>query len=682
MQDSEWNIRKAAWHVMSRIVLFVLYYIALVAVGVGIFALAAWATWALVRLMTETGGNWYILVVIAGIWALAVMFGYYLVRPLFKFTKNEKPGRVEVFRKDCPELFAVIDDIAKTVKAKKPKHVYLTADSNACVFFNTSFWSIFFPVRKNLEIGLGLCNGMSKEELKGVIAHEFGHFAQQSMRIGSTVFVANTVLYNLIFADESYEKRVEAWSHSDNSLWAAFGSITGFLVTTTGKLTRRMYSFVQKANLRLSRQMEYDADKVACGITGSSAFISGLCKIDTIARRQDQFDRSLSGFFGKTKTLPENYFGAYEAFVPVLKGADGINLSFDVPCSTPLENYGVLSRIHIDDVWASHPSTEDRIMNAGKISGNVADAPVAPAWSLIPPGVAERVSKVRLKFAYDALVRQLPPEEKPASPKYVSVAEYEKYASAAEYIPAEVYPFFNRIFSLDIDSIEPEPDAENPLTEDAARTVRELDMAQRDYALLQSIVEGRMPVKEYIYCGRKCNLSNMPFEEQRSLCERLAAEVEELDRKAYAWLLGHSGDVNKTRFDYQVYFYSTRVLNDLKEVRKKQDAIVNTINSGVKEGGKLYYQLAGFIRDMEDDVRSIISSLPAEWLGEIAGKERIDSYLKYAESRHNTADRVMLGRVSELFSLVDDIEQGHNGLSRASLNNIAEVYRKYKAEKI
>ena len=488
MQDSEWNIRKAAWHVMSRIVLFVLYYIALVAVGVGIFALAAWATWALVRLMTDAGGNWYVLVVIAGIWALAVMFGYYLVRPLFKFTKNEKPGRVEVFRKNCPELFAVIDDIAKTVKAKKPKHVFLTADANACVFFNTSFWSIFFPVRKNLEIGLGLCNGMSKEELKGVIAHEFGHFAQQSMRIGSTVFVANTVLYNLIFADESYEKQVEAWSRSDNSLWAAFGSITGFLVTTTGKLTRKMYSFVQKANLRLSRQMEYDADKVACGITGSPAFISGLCKIDTIARRQEQFDRSLSRFFSETKTLPENYFGAYEAFVPVLKGADGINLSFDVPCSTPLENHGVLSRIHVDDVWASHPSIEDRIMNAGKIPGNVADAPAAPAWSLIPPKAVEKVSKARLKLAWHALVQQL--EEKPASPKYVPVAEYEKYASAAEYVPAEIYPFFNHNFRFDINNIEPEPDAENPFTEEAARTVRELDMAQRDYALLQSIVDG------------------------------------------------------------------------------------------------------------------------------------------------------------------------------------------------
>ena len=109
---------------------------------------------------------------------------------------------------------------------------------------------------------------------------------------------------------------------------------------------------------------------------------------------------------------------------------------------------------------------------------------------------------------------------------------------------------------------------------------------------------------------------------------------------------------------------------------------MNMINSGVKEGGKLYYQLAGFIRDMEDDVRSIISSLPAEWLGEIAGKERIDTYLKYAESRHNTADMVVLGRVSELFSLVDDMGQGHYGLRRSSLNNIAEVYRKYKTEKL
>ena len=264
--------------------------------------------------------------------------------------------------------------------------------------------------------------------------------------------------------------------------------------------------------------------------------ISGLCKIDTIARRQEQFDRSLSRFFSETKTLPENYFGAYEAFVPVLKGADGINLSFDVPCSTPLENHGVLSRIHVDDVWASHPSIEDRIMNAGKIPGNVADAPAAPAWSLIPPKAVEKVSKARLKLAWHALVQQL--EEKPASPKYVPVAEYEKYASAAEYVPAEIYPFFNHNFRFDINNIEPEPDAENPFTEEAARTVRELDMAQRDYALLQSIVDGRVPVKEFVYCGRKCNLSNVPFEEQRSLCERLAAEVEVLDRKACAWLTG------------------------------------------------------------------------------------------------------------------------------------------------
>ena len=66
-------------------------------------------------------------------------------------------NRVEVKREECPKLFSMIADVAKSTGNKMPKHVYLTAEVNACVFYNsTSIWAIFFPTRKNLMVGLGL----------------------------------------------------------------------------------------------------------------------------------------------------------------------------------------------------------------------------------------------------------------------------------------------------------------------------------------------------------------------------------------------------------------------------------------------------------------------------------------------------------------------------------------------
>ena len=72
--------------------------------------------------------------------------------------------------------------------------VFLSTEINACVFFNTTFWSMFFPVRKNLVLGAGLFATTSTEEIKGILAHEFGHFSQESMKIGSVVYTANIVL--------------------------------------------------------------------------------------------------------------------------------------------------------------------------------------------------------------------------------------------------------------------------------------------------------------------------------------------------------------------------------------------------------------------------------------------------------------------------------------------------------
>ena len=79
-----------------------------------------------------------------------------------------------------------------------PYRVFVNHEVNACVFFNQSFWSLIIPARKNLLIGLGLVNRLNLTEFKAVLAHEFGHFSQNSMRLGTYVYTANTTIGKLV----------------------------------------------------------------------------------------------------------------------------------------------------------------------------------------------------------------------------------------------------------------------------------------------------------------------------------------------------------------------------------------------------------------------------------------------------------------------------------------------------
>lgn len=180
---------------LVRIAAFVVFYLLMIVLGA--FLLVFF--WTCLRTSFDSASPSFRGIVILGLLALtSVLFGVYLVSALFQYSRNESPERVEVTRAECPRLFALLDGLVHRMGCSFPKHVYLTTDTNACVFYNTGFWNIFLPVRKNLEVGLGLFVGTSVGEVEGVVAHEFGHFAQSSMKVGSFVSVAVTVIRNIV----------------------------------------------------------------------------------------------------------------------------------------------------------------------------------------------------------------------------------------------------------------------------------------------------------------------------------------------------------------------------------------------------------------------------------------------------------------------------------------------------
>jgi Zn-dependent protease with chaperone function len=137
---------------------------------------------------------------------------------------------------------------------------------------------MFLPIKKNLTIGVGLVNTSTKQELKAILSHEFGHFSQRSMKVGSYVYNVNKIIFNLVNDDESYRNSIESWANM-SGYFSIFAAISLFITRKFNGLTK-MYSFVNIRHMALSREMEFHADEVAAHIAGSLALEESLLRIE------------------------------------------------------------------------------------------------------------------------------------------------------------------------------------------------------------------------------------------------------------------------------------------------------------------------------------------------------------------------------------------------------------------
>ena len=82
-----------------------------------------------------------------GLISLGVLVLFFLLKFIFKSHKVDRSHLTEIKITDEPQLFKLIDEIVIKVGTSFPKKVYLSNDVNAAVFYNSSFWSMFFPIK-------------------------------------------------------------------------------------------------------------------------------------------------------------------------------------------------------------------------------------------------------------------------------------------------------------------------------------------------------------------------------------------------------------------------------------------------------------------------------------------------------------------------------------------------------
>lgn len=320
------SYRLRAILVLVSIIFFLALYISLI-VGAGYLIY-----WLAVNPVVTLGG-FYTLLIYVGTIAMAGMLFIFILKSLFKKHTMSSPFNVEITEQEHPELFAFIRTLSKEVKAPFPKKVFVNHEINASVFYNSTILSLFLPVKKNLLIGLGLVNSINLSEFKAVLAHEFGHFSQRSMKLGSYIYIANTIIYSMVFERDGWDRFLDQWKQADIRV-SIFAWLLMPIVWIIRQLMQLIYQVINMVYAALSRQMEFQADRVAVSVTGSEAIINGLYKLNS-ASQAFQFSNQQIGaaidhklytddlFYHQTQAfehLKENYPEFEEALIQHKKG--------------------------------------------------------------------------------------------------------------------------------------------------------------------------------------------------------------------------------------------------------------------------------------------------------------------------------------------------------------------------
>ena len=676
MQDQ--NIKSAVINELLRIGCFLIYYLLLIALGVIIVIGSFWGSYhLLIDVLPEVGSVRVIILIIMsviGMCFLAIMLGIYLIKPLFAFKKNHNETRVEVFEAECPDLFAMIRDVAGKTGCKMPKHVYLSPDVNACVFYDTSFWSIFFPIKKNLEIGLGLFDGTSVEEVKSVIAHEFGHFSQNSMKVGSTVYVTNTVLHDLIYAEDFWDRFVDKWCLSDTGVIRFFGLLTRGLTNIIKRLTFYVYKFVQKGYLKLSRYMEYDADNIACQCVGSDNFVSAMCKIDSLSNKDGLYKHLLSNLIDEKKIVA-NYFIGKRIVANIIPNKDMPVLQYDEQLIKPIRTFEIESRVKVEDVWSSHPSLEDRLANAraqrcpATVSGN----PI-PAWSLIPDVILERVSTNYTSFIRKNVDGEI---------SYISdeqLKEWMQKVVSENFMDDRLRPFFGKnIIQFDVDK-EVEVPTESPLTESNARKIAEFSALLNDWSILNQVNLGQIEAREVLVDGKVYSKNKLPIESFRIELDILHEQVVNIYNEIYAYIGSKCEEEQKAHFrlGFVAVFYARYIRNELlPSLFEHRYNLYNELSRVTRRDEDEYSQLCSYVRDYEAHLKKVISELDLDWMAQtFISEEYINNLKEYTKEEHNSRVSISTDAVNTMFQITDSLDNVANTIEGAARRLICDITKK------
>ncbi|WP_086592637.1 M48 family metallopeptidase [Hymenobacter crusticola] len=328
---------------MTSILLFILLYLALLAA-------ALWLVYFTLTMRLPTYTMWTALFHLGCVVA-AAMVVVFLVKFFFKATHKEQDGQLRLAPEAQPELFAFIQQLCAESGAPMPKNIYIDAQVSASVSYDNTLRSLFLPTQKNLLIGLGLVNGLNLTEFKAVLAHEFGHFAQRTMRLGSYAYTASRIIHDMVYERDAWDETLSKWCQLDIRV-----SIVAWLMTTVVWAIRKVlelaFQGIHLVNASLSREMEFEADRMAVRMAGSDAICQALYQLGPVST-------ALQQAMGQLSTALEHKLATNDLFYHqtlCLRESLAERLTSTLPSSEGPKRLFKPDEVQVVEMYASHPA--------------------------------------------------------------------------------------------------------------------------------------------------------------------------------------------------------------------------------------------------------------------------------------------------------------------------------------
>jgi len=215
---------------------------------------------------SEDLDTWYFFLLIGG--GITLLF---MIKPLFARRPKSAPP-LEITRSQHPRVFAFIDEICAQVRAPRPRHVFVDLQVNASASFSRSFGSL---LRRDLTltIGLPLVAGLCVREFGGVLAHEFGHFAQGAgMRITYLIRSSNAWFARVVYERDRLDEFLRTASKRIDIRIGIVFYFARIMVWLTRKILWVFMWLGNALSCFMLRQMEFDADYYETQVAGSATF--------------------------------------------------------------------------------------------------------------------------------------------------------------------------------------------------------------------------------------------------------------------------------------------------------------------------------------------------------------------------------------------------------------------------
>ena len=480
---------------------------------------------------------------------------------------------IEITKKDEPKLFKFIEEIVSEVKTDFPKKVYLSADVNACVFYDSSFWSMFFPIRKNLQIGIGLVNTISEQEFKAILAHEFGHFSQRSMKVGSYVHNVNNVIFNMLFDNESYGNMIQSWADI-SGYFSIFVAFAVKIIQAIQWVLRKMYAIVNISYMALSREMEFHADEIAANVAGYLPLKESLLRMNLA----DHSYNAVLNFYNNkiTDNIKSSNIYQEQTFVMNFLAVESnltIKNNLPVVSQLDLKKYNK-SKLNIKDQWASHPSNEERITALEKTSIQKEENKQEPAILLFSNSaqIQEKITeKVFSNVVYGAKPEALAYDK--FKENFVQKFNKSRFPKAYNGYYDDKNPVdFDMKTSTDLNEIE---DFDTLFSKEKVDMIYDYAALDDDKNVLTAIASKIYQIKTFDYDGQKFNQK----------------DAKELAQKLEKELINLKENITKNDLNIYKFFHNKALQNGEADVLENKYLLIFKLESEYENKLELYNKL-------------------------------------------------------------------------------------------